>query len=529
LTQVNQSREAILRAADAAAAALESIRGVAVAALPDASDPSPEPPAQPRDLRARLYPEGGFMVVELVWSMTDNVGALDTLVEVQSDSNPADGREQWAREDTLPAGSSTWEDKFLPAPGGPAQFDVPVAYRVRGVKTVGGMTYYSAWSEVADPEPFVVEHQTDPDRRRVSPGFDFSKKTGRYLAAPGAYPTFEFESGLDVLCDGAETGARMVFKLKDGEQWLHRGATDVVLDGIEVVGGGKSKRLNDQCAFSPGTRWTVRDFLVRGALGVGMGCDGKAIRLIRGEARDCGSAGIGGKASASIFINLSCHDNNDVVHDRDGATGGKWTRSEGQLFLECVVTGGTNAGWWHDINNCNVLYVRCEVRGIKLSDETRQWTAAGWKEEISESVSKAADTIIALAREVGVLGVDVTEAELRKWNYNYRDCVVKGTASYPVDWNETQLVYWRGGEIEETANKKEGGSAGLRDQPRADAKAKGQEKNWRLGDILVEGVTATTGTFTFWGSGAGNKLSAQKYRITARNVKGTVKWHNIAA
>jgi hypothetical protein len=497
-----------------------------------ASNADPEQPVAPTDLHARLYPENGKLTVELVFTATDNVGQLETTFEVQRDDDITDNVPNWHNVGTVPAGGSLWEEHL------DSLQDVSYAYRVRGVKVNNGVTYYSAWSNVADPAPFVIDDgggTVDPAGRTiVQPGFNFTGKTGKYFLKNGTYPSFDPESNLDLL---GESRDGVVIKPGSGKQFLHRGATNVFLDNLTIDGEGKAggaTKLNDKCMFGPGDNWKVKRTTVKGAIGVGVGCDGSGIRFTDVTAFNNGSAGIGGKAKGSIFLRVNCYDNNNTVKDRDGATFGKFTRTEGQLFIDCSAKGGTCAAIWHDINNCNIVYIRFLIDGIKLCDNSRAWTGAGFKEEISESKAKAFATILALCKEANVLrateSIDgVTEDELKNYNYNYRNCIAKGTASYPVDWNETKDVFWLGGEIEESKNTSEGGSIGVRDLPRSDAAAKGQADNWVLGNIFVKNVKATTGTFTFWGSGAGNKLSMTKYKIRYEGITGLVKLKNIAA
>ncbi len=490
-------------------------------------DPLPidivRPPMQPTDLKARLLDES-TVVCELVWTHVHTAGE-DIEFIVERESNIEDSLADWQQLAVIQGDVSTYEDNWYD------KTDHPYAYRVRSRNRAGLL---SEWSNTADPEKFIIEpSEPDPStgRQTVQPGFNFSGKKGAYFLKAGKYNiTIDPESDLDLR---GESRDAVILTIDSGKQFLHRGATrcsfnDLTFDGQKKAGA--SDRLNDKAMIVPGDQWYFRNVRITGAIGVGCGCDGSRTRFYNVEVDNNGSAGIGGKADSSILYKVHAHHNNIIVKDRDGGVLGKFTRTNGQLFIDCLVEIGTCAGIWHDINNSNIAFLRVIVRQISLASSSRGWTAAGMKAEIPTSGSTAPDILISLAQEQTVLRAaesldGFTAVELKTWNFIYKNCSITDTYAYCIDWNECTDIFWDGGELGEGKDSADGTSVGVRDLRRSDA---GSEKdNWQLRNILIRGVKATTGTLSISGSGAGNKVSRDGNKIKVEGVQGNVKWLKI--
>jgi len=479
--------------------------------------PQPELPVQPTDLQARLEAEGTGLLVELVFTAPANSGRLPTTFEVWRDDDVTDGVERWQLVGTAPAGASLWEERL------PIQKDVPYAYKVRGVKVgLDGVTRYSEFSNVADPEEFKVEVPPPDtgDRTTVEPGYNFTGKKGKFLAKPGHYPVFDPEHDVDILCKDGE----MVFEVTGGKIFAHRGAKNVRLAGFKIDGkktGGKKGPDNKNGMFQPGTGWHLTDGLVIDGAGVNIAWDGSDGRMRRVKSLRGGAAGIGGKHDRSIFWDCETEGCNYEGH-RDGAGEGKSTRTNAALYIRCIIRNGKNASRWGDINNSNWVMILCVTDRMTLADPKRLWTAAGDKIEISTDKSNGMDDKIALCREAGVLSdtygkAVVTEAELREFNFIYKSCQGLHCYSYPWDVNETKdtLIDWCSGHL--APAKDEGGHVGARNYERDDA---GDERdNWRLHNLVISNFTILDDgdTFVFQGGGAGPRVDIKKNAVKIVN------------
>lgn len=482
------------------------------------------PPVTPTDLVARLLDES-TVICELVWTHVHTAGE-DIQFIVEREDNVENGLAEWHQLAVINGDVSTYEDNWYD------KTDHPFAYRVLAVNRAG---LRSGWSNVADPAPFIIEnHDPDPQtgRQTVEPGFSFKGKTGAYFLKKGKYNiTIDPESGLDLRGESRDS---VILTIDSGKQLLHRGAercsfTELTFDGLKK--GGADTRFNDRAMIVPGKQWLFKKIRVTGSQGVGIGCDGAGIRFFDVEADNNGSAGIGGKGDGSVLKNVHAHHNDLIVRDRDGATMGKWTRTNGQLFIDCLIEEGVCAGIWHDINNSNIAFLRTVVRNISLASDSRKWTAVGFKVEIPTSKNNAADVLISLCQEQGVLrpaeSLDgFTIVELKAWNFIYKDCKALNTYAYGVDWNETRDAFWHGGEIQEGKDSRDGDAVGVRDLPRDDAGS--EADNWRLNNIFIKGVKATTGTLSIKASSAGKGIDRTKNNIRVEAVQGTVKWNGIA-
>lgn len=211
---------------------------------------------------------------------------------------------------------------------------------------------------------------------------DLSKLRGvNYLSANVTY------TGSDKLAEGVTLHGPATVVIANGKQL--RGGAKVRLSGLTIKGGGKAEKLNDNAAIIAGDDWVVEGCNISGAKGVGIGCDGKRIRIHNNRVHDCGSAGIGGKIDDGFVTGNHCHRNNKTVKDRDGAAMGKFTRSNRSEFSDNLIEDGLFAGIWFDINNgpCvirnNVIRTIGKIRedyegvGIKLEINAPGWVIEG--------------------------------------------------------------------------------------------------------------------------------------------------------
>jgi hypothetical protein len=482
----------------------------------DFVDPNPEPlPTTPTDAVARFYEENGKLTLEVVFTAADNTGAISTSFQVERNDDPHRSVPSWHLVGTVTSGKS-WEEYF------DVLVDLPYQYRVRGFKVIEGVTYYSAYSNIADPEPF-VPHTNDGDRVTVQPG-SLNAKSGKFKGVAGTYTLTDPESKLDFKgVDGT------VIEIASGAMLTHRGASNVVFTNVVFDGkgkaGGEAGPDNAKAMIQPGDGWRFTDCVVQNGRGVLVGGDGSGIRATRVKCLNGGSAGWGGKCDNAILINVSCENCNTKNTSTDGAAFGKMTRTAPLIAIDCSAKKGTNATLWGDINNGNWLIINFQSEDISYSNTSKKWTGAGFKVEISANKSEQMDALISLAKEAGVLGTSetlttVTETELKTYNFTLINCSSVRTKSYCFDLNETKDVLLRNCSGTTPESTSDGGHGSTRDLQRSDAGSKNppRDKDWRCYNIVFKNFKVLDGdTFIFWGGGAGNQIDGNKHKIKIIN------------
>jgi hypothetical protein len=482
----------------------------------DYIDPKPEPlPVTPTDAVARFYEENGKLTLEVVFTAPDNVGAVPTVFEIERNDDVSSSSPVWHLVGVVPGGRS-WEEQF------DILADLPYEYRVRAVKIIDGITYYSGYSNEADPEPFVLQHN-DGDRIIVNPG-SLNGKSGKFLGKLGKYTLTEPESNLDFKgIDGT------VIEIASGAMLTHRGADNVKFSNVTFDGkgsaGGESGPDNAKAMLQPGDNWSFVSCVVQNGKGVLVGCDGSGIRATDVLCLNGGSSGWGGKCDNAVLKNVRCENCNTKNKSTDGAGFGKLTRTGPFLCIDCSAIKGTNASLWGDINNHNWVVINFRSQDITYSKPEKKWTGAGIKVEISANKSEGLEGIIKICKEAGVLSTTealdkVTEAELRDYNFILINCSSVNTKSYCFDMNETRDVLLRDCSGTTPDSDSDGGQVSTRDLARGDAGSKKppRDKDWRCYNVAIKNFRVLdSDTFIFWGGGAGTTIDGDKHKIKIIN------------
>jgi hypothetical protein len=220
------------------------------------------------------------------------------------------------------------------------------------------------------------------DAKPVQAGADLSKfSKGKYVLSDGTYgPAGDNRNGVELY---AKNRGKAVVKGVKGKRSF--GGSQIVAAGIDFDGGGLGEKLNDNSALAPRDGSRIVGNVVRNAVGVGVGVDGKNVQVVGNLVYGNGSAGVGGKIDSGVVAYNVAKDNNDRVEDRDGSTLGKFTRSNGSVFHHNLIFGGKFAGVWFDINNGpnqisdNVVVGIAKIGeayegvGVKLEINARDW------------------------------------------------------------------------------------------------------------------------------------------------------------
>ena len=273
-----------------------------------------------------------------------------------------------------------------------------------------------------------------------------------------------------------------------------------------------------------GNSLTLDRVFIDGGRGVNFGGGGDDLRVFDCLSTNGGTGNWGGKWDGFAFFRTGGIDGNNKVKSTDGGTWGKFSRSNGGVFVDCYATGGKNAGWWGDINNSNWLFIRCKVNGVDYVNTGKPWTAVGFKHEISGNRDEGRAALTKVCREFNLITAQpsrdtVTLQELQDWNYIYKGCVATGNKSYGFDSNETRYVLYDGcSGTRNPDNTRDGGHLSVRDLRRDDAGAKGRADDWVSDTVRIVDFKALDGKeFWFWGGGAGTKIDFARHHITIVN------------
>lgn len=336
-------------------------------AIPDVP---PAALAGPTNLVVRQYAEAGILINELIW--TDN-SSDELTFEIQRDDD-ASG-DDFSPLATVPENHGVYLDRNILA---------SLTYRYR-VRAVAGARL-SPWSNVATPEPWVPPVPPTPPtgRTKVSAGFNFAGKTGKYLLGDGVYPIFEPEDALDLK---AEHTGRATFKAAAGKANIqHRGASNCLFDGITFEGGGTDTTDNMAAAVQPGRGWKLIDCDQFGALGVGLAINKVAnCSLTRVKSHNNGRAGLGGSGCTdALLTNCENFENNVARQGTDGSS--KFTRTRGFMALNHSSHDNAGPGIWFDISNYNPTLVGGAFfnnKPIKKNGTIQNWGGPGIMSELS--------------------------------------------------------------------------------------------------------------------------------------------------
>jgi hypothetical protein len=342
------------------------------------------------------------------------------------------------------------------------------------------------------PPPPVIEPSDPPDptdpqgedpsqgRTRVPAGTNFSGKSGKFYLANGDYPSFTPKDGLDLYGQSRE-GVRIV--VPSGGHLTHSGASDVFLTNLTIDGrktGGSKDDLNDHAMFQPGDAWTHTRVTFKDGAGVNVGVDGANAYFFDCLSTGGGASGFGGKAKSGAFFRCGAVNNNLTIKSTDGGTWGKMNRAVALLLVDCYADTGTNVGLWGDINNSNWVAIRFRVSNITYSSSSKDWTSAGFKQEIPGNKSEGFTQIKNLCEKFGLLAAPgtppslgmVTEEELKTYNFIYKDCSAINTKAYSFDMNEVRDWLIDGCSATTPTSPGNGGHVSPRDLRRSDAASK---------------------------------------------------------
>lgn len=404
-----------------------------------------------------------------------------------------------------------------------------------------------------DPPPPPPVDPTDPPdptdpqgedptigRTRASAGTNFTGKSGKFYLANGEYPPFTPKDALD-LYGQSRDGVHLV--IPPGGHLTHSGASDVFLTNLTIDGrktGGTKDDMNDHAMVQPGDAWVFTRVTIKDSAGVNVGIDGSNLRFYDCLSTGGGASGFGGKADSTAFFRCGAISNNLIIKSTDGGTWGKMNRANAVLFVDCYADTGTNVGLWGDINNSNWVVIRFKASNITYSSSSKDWTAAGFKQEIPGNKSEGLPQIKKLCQEFGLLAAEgtppslgmVTNNELETYNFIYKDCSAINTKAYSFDMNEVRDWLIDGCSATTPTSPGNGGHVSPRDLTRSDAGSKNppRDKDWVLDNgRIINFKVLDNNPFILMGGGTGNKITLSKYHIVIENplkadgTKNTVK------
>lgn len=428
---------------------------------------TPAPLSAPSNLEARFYENESL--VELIWTDTNS---SETGYEIQLDPDSS-GATDYSTVATTPPNASTFE-----FPNSSWDVISNFSYRVRAI----GEEIVSPWSNVALPVKYMPENPGDGTI--VEPGFNFTGKTGSFIAKDGTYPNFEPESDLHV---AAMNSRKAIINIPKGQQWLSRGAKNCNFKGLIWSGGGKDKKLNDNAAVMSGADTVFDDCEVTGAWGVGICLSDRNI-FKNGKIHDNGSAGYGTKGADIQILDNEITNNNWRTKDGDG--GCKGTRSLRPKVLRNHIHNQCVSAVWFDINNggtgSEIAYNT--IHDIRLRQgSNKPWEGYGIKLEINKP----------------------------GWDIHHNTIYDVDGASISVE--ETHDVSIHENSIQDSVGPQSLGTLQVRDLARSDGQ--GSEKtDWVLGNInFFNNKSYDNKKLTLTVSGAGNKISMAKYNINVHD------------